>query len=154
MRGRDGSGAGASIGINNYVDSDENDEETNNLLSSSSDHDQFGFLLHNLRQGAIAAVRKTAGDVTGTSGARKEDVGVIESIREQISNLCLILQQRSALLARHIELLNRSMDHLWIDPDEARAAQQLLLPRAKRALEDIDQMLWDACALELASTEP
>jgi MoxR-like ATPase len=111
---------------------------------------QFRFLLDGLRREATEAVRKTAGDVTGSSGARAADVAFIESLCMEAANLATLLRQRSTALARHIEVLKRSMDHLWLDPDEARAAQQILLPKAEAFLLEVNRALADACALELA----
>ena len=45
------------------------------------------------------------------------------------------------------------MDHLWIDPDEARAAQQLLLPKAKVASKEVNRALAHALALKLALSD-
>jgi MoxR-like ATPase len=111
---------------------------------------QFRFVLDGLRREATEAVRKTAGDVLGSSGARAADVAFIESLRTEAANLASILRQRSTALARHMELLQRSMDHLWLDPDEARAAQQILFPKAEAFSLEVDRALADACALELA----
>jgi MoxR-like ATPase len=111
---------------------------------------QFNLLLNSLRQEALAAVRKASGDVTGAAGARESDVVAIQSIRGEISQLACLLQQQSEDLARHIELLRRSMDHLWLDPDEARAAQQLLIPKAEVALRETNLVLGNARSLYLA----
>jgi MoxR-like ATPase len=114
---------------------------------------QFRFVLDGLRREAMKAVRKTAGDVTGSSGARTADVAFIESLRAEAANLATLLQQRSTALARHMELLQRSMDHLWLDADEARAAQQILFPKADAFLLEVDRALADATALELSLSD-
>ncbi|CAB9501051.1 ATPase RavA [Seminavis robusta] len=111
---------------------------------------QFRVLLDGLRSQSLAAVRKTSGDVTGESGGRATDVEVIQSLALEASRIGAILQQRSADLARHAELLRRAQDHLWLDPDEATAAKQLLLPRAEAFLQANDQALEDALCLERA----
>lgn len=49
-----------------------------------------------------------------------------------------------------MELLRRSNVHLWLDPDEAQAAQSLLLPKAEKTLRDVIRALSDAHALKLA----
>mmetsp|Transcript_24947 Transcript_24947/g.36591 ORF Transcript_24947/g.36591 Transcript_24947/m.36591 type:complete len:891 (-) Transcript_24947:339-3011(-) len=107
-------------------------------------------LLGGLRREVIEVVRRTSGCVTGDSGARPADVGAIGSLRNEVSSLKEVLQSSAAGLARHIELLKESEDHLWLDPDEARAARQLLLPRALAASDSIGRALADAHALELA----
>lgn len=120
------------------------------VAGGGSTASQFNLLLNGLRQETLVAVRKTSGDVTGATGARESDVAVIESIRSEVSQLASLLQQQSENLARHIELLRRSMDHLWLDPDEARAAQQLLIPKAEVALRESKLVLSNARSLELA----
>lgn len=111
---------------------------------------QFRLLLDGIKREALLVVRKTAGDVTGASGARSEDVATISSLRTETSNIAKILQERSSNLARHMELLRRSMDHLWLDPDEARAVQQQLLPIAEAVSTEVSRTLEDACALDAA----
>jgi hypothetical protein len=114
---------------------------------------QFRLLLDGLRGEILNTVRKTSGDVSGASGGRGADVALIESLRMEVSRIVIILKQRQADLARHMELLGRSNDHLWLDPDEAQAAQQLLLPRAKAVSGEVDRALSDACALEMSLSE-
>ena len=110
---------------------------------------QFRFLLDGIRQEAMAAVRKTTGDVTGAAGARDEDVAAIAAFRHEACRLADLLQRRSDDIARHTELLHRAMQHIWLDPDEARAAQQLLLPKAQAVAEGVSEALADARALSL-----
>jgi len=111
---------------------------------------KFRILLDGVRQTAAAVVRKTSGDINGEAGARKEDVDAIQSLSEEANRIAFLLQQRSDALERHAELLRRSRDHLWLDPDEAQAAHQLLLPRAMAYIREVDQALSDARALMLA----
>jgi MoxR-like ATPase len=109
---------------------------------------QYRFLLNGLRQQAIAMVRKTSGDVTGAAGARPGDVAAIDALRSEVARLVSLLQQRAAHLARHKELLGAATEHLWLDVDEARAATQLLLPKAQAASEQVEQALSDSRGLE------
>ena len=48
---------------------------------------------------------------------------------------------------RHIELLRRSDDFLWLDPDEAQASRQLLSPRADEFLQETNRALRHARSL-------
>jgi MoxR-like ATPase len=114
---------------------------------------RFRLLLDGLRREASVTLRKTSGDVTGASGARRADAAVLQLLQSEVSHIAALVQERSKDLARHQELLRRSMDHLWLDPDEARAAQQLLLPLAEETAREIDRTLVDARMLELALSE-
>jgi MoxR-like ATPase len=111
---------------------------------------QYNLLLNGLRQTSLTAVRRTGGDVSGDSGARDSDVAVIASIRMEVSQVIVSLQKHAESLARHIELLRRSMDHLWHGPDEALASQQLLILPAEKALSETERLLSNACGLELS----
>jgi hypothetical protein len=125
-----------------------------NLTPSSADNSsssvavQFYLLLDGLRGEIIEAVRKTGGDVTGASGGREADVAVIKSLREEVSRISELLKQRSNILTRHMELMSRSTDHLWLERDEALSIQQLLLPKAKIVSNEVNRALADARALE------
>lgn len=111
---------------------------------------QSQLLLDNLCREVLMLVRKTGGDVSGTSGARENDIQMMQQLRNEINQIAALLQQRASLLARHIELLNRSTDHLWLHPDESKAIQQLLLPKAQRTLSDVHRVLANAHALEMS----
>ena len=117
--------------------------------SSRESVSSIRMLLDGLRNEAITAVRKTSGHVTGELGAREADLAVIQSLRAETSRISGILRERAAILARHQELLQRAMDHIWLDHDECRAAQQLLQPKAEYASKQTNQSLEDAVALEL-----
>jgi len=120
---------------------------------SSSEVPKFRLLLDGLRREAVIATRKTSGDVAGDSGGRESDIAIIRSLREETSQIGALLHRRSKSLSRHMELLERSAEHLWLDPDESLAAQQILLPRAKALYTEVDRTLKDARALELALSE-
>jgi MoxR-like ATPase len=122
-------------------------------LTPGGDVGQFQFLLENLRQEILTAVRKTSGDVSGKYGARKADLAVIVSLRQEVSKIASILMQHQADLARHTELLSQSANFLWVDPDESLSTRQLLLPLANASLTEIKQLLVDAQALEMALSE-
>mmetsp|Transcript_33433 Transcript_33433/g.73321 ORF Transcript_33433/g.73321 Transcript_33433/m.73321 type:complete len:260 (-) Transcript_33433:161-940(-) len=117
---------------------------------SAADVLQFRFLLNGLRQSIEMAVRSTEGDVTGRGGARSTDAAAITALREEVSRLSSLIQRRLDSLVRHAELLKRAPNHCWLDPNEAKSAQQMLLPKAQRSIDVIKQTLLDARALELA----
>jgi hypothetical protein len=122
-------------------------------LTPGGDVGQFQFLLENLRQEILTAVRKTSGDVSGKYGARKADLDVIVSLRKEVNKIASILMQHQADLARHTELLSQSANFLWVDPDESLSTRQLLLPLANASSIKIKQSLVDARALEMALSE-
>jgi hypothetical protein len=80
-------------------------------------------------------------------------VEVIRSLRVETSRIATILQQRQADLARHMEILRNSEDYIWIESNEAKAMQQLLLPRAETVSVEVNRALADARALEMSLTE-
>ena len=111
---------------------------------------QFRFVLNGLKVEAAAAVRKTMGDVTGAAGAREADVAVVAALRVEVGRVCELVRARADALARHAVLLQRCTEHLWLDPDEALAAKQQLLPRAEAEADRVACALADAHALALA----
>jgi MoxR-like ATPase len=111
---------------------------------------QLNLLLSGLRQEAIVLVRKTNGDISGSAGARALDVAAVGSIRLEASNLASLLQRELDKLSRHVELLRRSSDHLWLDPEETHAVKQLLVPKAQTAWSATRQVLAHARSLVLA----
>lgn len=123
------------------------DESLNSAATTVSR--PFRLLLDGLRDEAIEMVRKTSGDVTGSSGARVKDIVVIQAIGQELEQLCSTIQARSNELTRHIELLHRATDHLWLDPDEIKSIQQQLAPRAEAYRKEIDRILVDATALKM-----
>ena len=110
---------------------------------------QLRLLLDGLCIELLELLRKTSGDITGESGGRDADIALIRGLSTEISRIASLLQGRRELLERHSELLRRSIDHLWLDPEEARAAQQLLLPKAEVALMEVKNVLAQARMLEL-----
>ena len=114
---------------------------------------QFRLLLDGLREEATQSLRVTMGDVTGENGGRAADIAVIKSVLEEASRIGNILQKRANDLSRHQELLRRCQDHLWLDPDEASAAKQLLLPRAEAYLAQVERALEDTHTLKEALTD-
>jgi MoxR-like ATPase len=121
--------------------------------SSSSVALQFRLLLESLRREAVTAVRKTGGDITGAAGGRAADIRVIEAVCLEIGKVSSIMKQRLDILARHTELLRRSMDHLWLCQDESLSVQQLLLPQAEAASMQLFRALADSRALELVLSD-
>ena len=112
---------------------------------------QYRFLLDGLRASIIESIRATGGDVTGNSGARKEDVATTAALRDEVSRISSSIQTLWDALARHSELLD--MDHVWLSPDESKAAQQLLKPKAQKSMDTIEEVLANARALELALSD-
>ena len=123
------------------------DESLESAASSAVRH--FRLLLDGLRDEAVEVVRKTSGDVTGESGGRKADLDTIRILSQETGKIGDALAQRLAELSRHSELLRRSESHLWLDPNEAQAAKQLLLPRAEAYLESVSRALNDARSLAM-----
>jgi MoxR-like ATPase len=114
---------------------------------------QFRLLLDTLRGEISDIIRKTSGDVTGEFGGRKGDIDVINSLRSEINRITSILQKNQSDLARHMELLRHAENCLWLDLDEMKSLQQLLLPRAEKASIEVDKALTDCRSLELCLGE-
>ena len=112
---------------------------------------QYKFLLDGLRASIVESVRATGGDISGNSGARKEDVAAIAALREEVIRISGLIQALWDALARHSNMLVR--DHIWLSPDETKAAQQLLQPKARKSMEVIEQVLVNARGLELALSD-
>jgi uncharacterized protein with von Willebrand factor type A (vWA) domain/MoxR-like ATPase len=91
---------------------------------------QLRFLLNNLREEVLAALRRTGGQLDTSLGAKPQDLCVIDDLREEAHRVAAIVQESSDRLARHLELL-RSDDFTWVDPDDVRAMKQLLLPQGE-----------------------
>lgn len=113
----------------------------------------FRVLLDGLRQEALEAIRKTSGDVTGRRGARQADLDIIRLLSLETRRIGDSLVQRFDELARHSALLRRSEYHVWLDPNEAQAAKQLLLPRAEAYLAAVNRTLNDARCLEISLSD-
>jgi MoxR-like ATPase len=120
-------------------------------VTPGSSVSQFRFLLENLRQEIIPAIRRTGGDVSGQYGAREKDVTLIQSLQQETSKLVSILSQQQTELARHLELLRQ--DFLWIDPEELLSMRQQLLPRAESLSAELKTAFIDARSLELSLSE-
>ncbi len=112
---------------------------------------QYKFLLDGLRASIVESVRATGGDITGNNGARKEDVAAIAALREEVTRISGLIQALWDALARHSNMLVR--DHIWLSPDETKAARQLLQPKARKSMESIEQVLINARGLELALSD-
>jgi len=106
-------------------------------------------LLDGLYKEAVGLVRTTGGDVIGTAGGRATDVASIQALRIEAVQVCERFQNLSNKLARHEELL-QNMNHLWLHPDEARAAQQLLVSKSKMVSMQVTNILTQAKCLEVA----
>jgi MoxR-like ATPase len=110
---------------------------------------QIRFLLDNVREEAMVAVRKTAGDITGSRGAQAQDLAVIDSLKAESGRIAAIVQERLNNLARHEGLLRTCQDSVWIDAEDATAMKQLLLPRAETLVKEVVNLSRDAHALEI-----
>lgn len=109
---------------------------------------QFRLLLETLRGEILNVIKKTSGDITGEFGGRKGDIDVIKSLRRETNRIMLILQNNQFDLARHMELLRYADSVLWLHPDETKSVQQLLLPRAEKALLEVDRALVDCRSID------
>jgi MoxR-like ATPase len=110
---------------------------------------QMRFLLENLRNEILSVLRKTGGQIDGNLGAKSEDIASIDALREESNRIAIIMQQKLNGLARHLELV-RSDDFTWVDPDDAKAMRQLLLPRGELVWPEVKRLAEDAWALSLA----
>jgi MoxR-like ATPase len=116
--------------------------------------EQMQFVLDNLRNDCISALRRTGGKIDTSMGARMEDIAIIDSLREECNRVRMIIRHHQNGLARHLELL-RSDDFTWVAPDDATAMRQLLLPRGEQLFSEISQLSEDAESLAVAiSTSP
>jgi hypothetical protein len=112
--------------------------------------DQIRFLLDNLRNEILSSLRRTSGDVTGNAGGRPEDIKALQALKSECHRLAVVLQRNLDSLARHIHLVRTSDTFLWLDPEDATAMRQLLLPRAESLSQDMAKALEDTYALELS----
>ena len=125
-----------------------------NLTPSDRGNDvspnQIRFLLDNLRKEIVSSLRKTNGCLEKSLGAKPGDINALNALREESENIATIAMQRLDALARHMELVRRSEDFTWIEPDDAGAIQQLLLPRAELVWSELKKVAEDAKALCMA----
>ena len=108
------------------------------------------FLLDGLRQEISELVRSSNGDVTGSGGGRDSDISALKGLARETTRLVEILHRQKADLARHAELIQQSNEYLWLDPDEAQAMKQMLLPRIGEIADEVGVTLSDAVALQLS----
>ena len=123
-------------------------------LTPGSQINQFRFLLDTLRGEVSDVIRRTSGDIAGDAGGREADISVIKSLQKEIYQLTSTLQKHQSDLARHIELLRRADEYLWIDPEEMQSVQQLLQPKAEKLLIEVEEALSDSRSLELCLEGP
>lgn len=107
----------------------------------------FRIILNGLHAEAMLAVRKTSGDISGKLGALPQDVALIQSLTKEISNISDLIQSRMKVLARHIEVIRTSTNHIWLTSDTAIAAQQQLLPKANKILTEMKKVYGEAIFL-------
>jgi MoxR-like ATPase len=111
---------------------------------------QIRFLLDNLRKEILSVLRKTNGCIESTVGAKPGDIAALNDLREESERIAMIASQKVDALARHMELVRRSEDFTWIEPDDASAIQQFLLPRAELLWPQMKKVAEDAKALGMA----
>jgi MoxR-like ATPase len=111
---------------------------------------QIRFLLDNLRKEIMSVLRKTNGCINDQVGARPGDIAALNVLRQESERIATIASQKLDALARHMELVRTSEDFTWIEPDDASAIQQLLLPRAELLWPQMKKVAEDAKALGMA----
>ena len=111
---------------------------------------QIRFLLDNLRKETLSVLRKTNGCIDDKVGAKPGDIAALNVFREESERIATIASQKLDALARHMELVRTSEDFTWIEPDDASAIQQLLLPRAELLWPQMKKVAEDAKALRMA----
>lgn len=112
--------------------------------------EQSKYLIRGIASEAASLVKNTMGDVTGEFGARENDIESIKSVRSGIKEIEKMLQRHRYDLVRHIQLLERLPEHLWLGLDESHAAKQHLFPLAKSAMEAVNEALIDVTSFEIA----
>ena len=95
-------------------------------------------------------LRANSGDVSGNRTGRTTGAALVQTLQNEVRRITSVLQGRRDDLARHAELLERSGEHLWLDPDEALSVRQLLVPRARAAVAELERAVVDARPLALA----
>ena len=122
--------------------------------STNVSPNQMRFLLDNLRKEILITLKKTNGYIDDSFGVKQNEISTLEALREESKRIATIAVQRLDALARHMELVRRSDEFIWIQPDDASAMKQLLLPQAELLWPQVKQVAEDAKALEMAiSTE-
>ncbi|KAL7462749.1 hypothetical protein ACHAXS_003126 [Conticribra weissflogii] len=111
--------------------------------------EQSKFLFRGIASEAASVVKTTMGDVTGELGARESDIESIGSIRSEIKGIRKMLERQRYDILRHILLLERLPEHLWLGIDEALAAKQHLLPLAKSTADAVTDALVDVTSLDM-----
>lgn len=112
---------------------------------------QYRFLLENLRAEILTVVQRTAGDVTGDGGARPADLELLTSLRLELKSVQDIILTATHQLARHMTLIEHSAESsVWLDPGDAQAMRQLMLPKAESIMGQLRQSVLDVLALDQA----
>merc|ERR1711865_147757 len=117
----------------------------------------------------------TSGTVTNGSDAvlvQPGDIATLEVLRQELARITSMAQQKLQRLIRHRELVrqlsptslasssattttpdpeeDRPPGYLWMDPEDAKTVQQILLPKAELLVPIITQIVHDAAALSMA----
>ncbi|GFH55543.1 hypothetical protein CTEN210_12019 [Chaetoceros tenuissimus] len=98
---------------------------------------QLRLLLDTLRSEAIDVLRRTSGDINGEAGARDDDLASIASLKTELDQISEVWKGQQSDLLRHIELLDESESYLWCDSNEVKSICQSLLPKARKALDEV-----------------
>ena len=114
-----------------------------NYLTPGQEISQLRLLLDTLRSEALDVLRRTSGDVNGDAGARNNEIASIASLKRELDQISQVWKSQQTDLLRHIELLDESEAYLWCDPNEVKSLCQSLLPKARKALDEVDRGLLD-----------
>eukprot|EP00804_Cyclotella_cryptica_P024298 CCRYP_012573-RB/>CCRYP_012573-RB protein AED:0.05 eAED:0.05 QI:140/1/1/1/0.85/0.75/8/284/1255 len=120
-----------------------------NLTPGDEILEQSRFLLNGLASEALALVKKTMGDVTGESGARKDDLEAIGSVQREVEQINTLLQRHSEEVERYVWLVHDLQEHIWLSRDAAHAAKQFLTPLAAAAANALKDARSQAFALKI-----
>lgn len=112
--------------------------------------EQSKFLLRGLTSEASSLIKKTSGDVTGVGGARSSDLKAIDSVGREIKQIQDLLHKHSQDLKRHTSLIENLQDYLWVSRDSAYSAKQYLSPLASAASKEANNVLLNACSIQIA----
>lgn len=114
-----------------------------NHLTPGQEISQLRLLLDTLRSEALDVLRRTSGDVNGDAGARDNEIASIASLKRELDQISEVWKSQQTDLLRHMELLDESDSYLWCDPNEVKSLCQSLLPKARKALDEVDRGLLD-----------
>ena len=115
--------------------------------------EQSRFLLRGLATEALALIRKTMGDITGESGAHKNDLEAIRLVQREVEQITALLQSHMEVVERHVSLVDCLEEHIWISHDAAHAAKQFLTPLASASANSLKNACSEAVTLKMYLTD-